>query len=326
MRRRQFIAGLGSTAALPLAARAQQPALPVVAWFTQSSLEAHHEAIMAFHRGLAETGYVEGRNVTIEYRSADGDVARLPLIARELVSRRVTIIAGLTSTAGVLAAKAATETIPLVFSIGGDPVKNGLVASLNRPGGNLTGVSMMLNDLGPKRLQLLRDVVPGSTRISALVNPTNPNAKFDTEDLVKAANSMGLSVEVFPASTEPDIDRVFATLAARAPSLLFVVADSWLSSRRNQITVLAAYHKIPASYDLRHYVDAGGLMSYAPDFPDGARQAGVYTGRILKGEKPADLPIILPTKFEFVLNLKTANALGLTIPENVRALADVVIE
>jgi putative ABC transport system substrate-binding protein len=264
--------------------------------------------------------------VTIEYRSADGDVARLPLIARELVSRRVAIIAGLTSTAAVLAAKAETKTIPLVFSIGGDPVKNGLVASLNHPGGNLTGVSMMLNELGPKRLQLLRDVVPGNTRISALVNPTNPNAKSDAEDLVKAANSMGLSVEVFAASTEPDIDHVFATLAARAPSLLFVVADSWLASRRNQITVLAAYHKIPASYDLRRYVDAGGLMSYAPNFLDGARQAGVYTGRILKGEKPADLPIILPTKFEFALNLKTANALGLTIPDNVRSLADVVIE
>jgi putative ABC transport system substrate-binding protein len=184
----------------------------------------------------------------------------------------------------------------------------------------------MLNDLGPKRLELLRDVVPGNTTISALVNPTNPNAKSDTEELVKAANSMGLSVEVFPASTEPDIDRVFATLAVRPTSLLFVVADSYLSSRRNQITALAAYHKIPGSYDLRSYVDAGGLMSYAPDLLDAARQAGVYTGRILKGEKPADLPIVQPTKFQFALNLKTANALGLTIPNNVLLLADVVIE
>jgi putative ABC transport system substrate-binding protein len=326
MRRWDFIVGLGSTAAWPLLARAQQPGVPVVAWFTQSALETNRENIIAFNQGLAETGYIEGRNVTIEYRSADGDVARLPLIARELVSRRVAIIAGLSSTAAALAAKAATNTIPLVFYIGGDPVKNGLVASLNHPGGNLTGVSLMLNDLGPKRLQLLREVVPGNTTISALVNPTNPNAKSDTEDLVKAANSMGLSVEVFPASTELDIDRIFGTLAARPTSLLFVVADSFLSSRRNQITALAAYHKIPASYDLRSYVDAGGLMSYAPNLLDGARQAGVYTGRILKGEKPADLPIMQPTNFQFVLNLKTANALGLAIPNNIRALADVVIE
>jgi putative tryptophan/tyrosine transport system substrate-binding protein len=316
MKRREFIAGLGSAAAWPVVARAQQQAVPVVAWFTQSATEANRENIIAFQQGLAETGYVDGRNVTIEYRSADGDVARLPLIAGELVSRRVAIIAGLSSTAAALAAKAATNTIPLVFSIGGDPVKNGLVASFNHPGGNLTGVSLMLNDLGPKRLQLLRDLVPGITTISALVNPTNPNAKSDTEDLVKAANSMGLNVEVFPASAELDIDRVFAALVARPSSALFVVADSWLSSRRNQITVLAAYHKIPASYDLRVYVDAGGLMSYAPDFRDGVRQAGVYTGRILKGEKPADLPIMQPTKFQFVLNLKTANALGLTIPGN----------
>jgi len=326
MRRRKFIAGLGSTAAWPLLARAQQPGMPVVAWFTQSALETNRENIIAFHQGLAETGYIEGRNVTIEYRSADGDVARLPLIARELVSRRVAIIAGLSSTAAALAAKAATNTIPLVFYIGADPVKNGLVASLNHPGGNLTGVSLMLNDLGPKRLELLRGVLPGNTTISALVNATTPNAKSDTEELVKAANSMGLSVEVFPASTELDIDRVFATLAVRPTSLLFVVADSYLSSRRNQITALAAYHKIPGSYDLRSYVDAGGLMSYAPDLLDAARQAGVYTGRILKGEKPADLPIVQPTKFQFALNLKTANALGLTIPNNVLLLADVVIE
>jgi putative tryptophan/tyrosine transport system substrate-binding protein len=326
MRRREFIAGLGGAATWPLLARAQQPGMPMVAWFTQSALEANRENIIAFRQGLSETGYIEGRNVMIEYRSADGDVARLPVIARELVSRQVAIISGLTSTAAALAAKAATKTIPLVFSIGGDPVKNGLVASLNHPGGNLTGVSVMLNDLGPKRLELLRNLAPGQTKISALINPTNPNAKSDTDDLLKAAHSMDLTVEVFPASSEPDIDRVFATLAARPASLLFVLSDSWLTSRRNQITSLAAYHKIPASYDLRVYVDAGGLMSYAPDFLEGKHQAGVYTGRILKGERPADLPIVQPTRFQFVLNLKTANALGLAIPDNVRALADAVIE
>jgi putative ABC transport system substrate-binding protein len=291
---------------------------------TQNALDAQREG--AFRQGLMAAGFIEGRNVAIDYRSAEGDVARLPQIARELVNRPVTVIAGVNSTAGALAAKAATTTIPIVFNIGGDPVKYGLVASLNRPGGNLTGVSLMLNELGPKRLELLRDVVPGATTISALINPTNPNAKSDTDDLIKAAHSMGLSVEVFSASSERDIDRVFAMLAARPASPLFVTSDSWLATHRNQITVLAAYHKIPASYDLRMYVDAGGLMSYAPDFLEAYRQSGVYTGRILKGERPADLPVILPTKFEFALNLKAANALGVTIPDRVRAIADVVIE
>ena len=324
MRRREFIAGLAGATAWPLAAPAQQSGVPVIGWLPQNSLDAQRES--AFRHGLTETGFVEGRNVEVEYRSAEGDPARLPLIARELVDRPVTVIAGVNSTAGALAAKAATATIPIVFNIGGDPVKYGLVASLNRPGGNLTGVSLMLNELGPKRLELLHELVPAQTKISALINPTNPNAKSDTDDLLKAIHSMGLSVEMFSASSEPDIDRVFAMLAARPPSPLFVMSDSWLISRRSQITVLAAYHRIPASYDGRVYVDVGGLMSYAPDFLEAYRQAGVYTGRILKGEKPADLPVILPTKFEFALNLKAADALGLAIPDKVRAIADVVIE
>jgi putative tryptophan/tyrosine transport system substrate-binding protein len=324
MKRRQFITGLAGVAAWPAVARAQQPSLPVVGWLTQNAADARRES--AFRQGLMVTGYIEGRNVAIDFRSAEGDVARLPLMVRELVNRPVTVIAGINSTAGALAAKAATTTIPVVFVIGGDPVKYGLVASLSRPGGNLTGVSLLLNELGPKRLELMRDLVPGVTKISALINPTNPNAKSDTEDLLKAAHSMALSVEVFPASSEREIDRVFAMLAARPASPLFVTSDSWLTTHRDQITELAAYHKIPASYDLRMYVDAGGLMSYAPDFLEAYRQAGVYTGRILKGEKPADLPVVLPTKFEFALNLKAANALGLTIPDRVRAIADVVIE
>jgi putative tryptophan/tyrosine transport system substrate-binding protein len=325
MRRRDFIAGLGGAAVGPVVARAQQPGLPVIGWLAQNPLDTQRPFIDAFHQGLRETGFIEGRNVAVEYRSAEGNVDRLPLVARELVSRPVTVITGISSTAGALAAKAATAMIPIIFSIGGDPVKYGLVASLNRPGGNLTGVSLMLNDLGPKRLELMRDLVPGVSKISALINPTNPNAKSDTDDLLQAARSMGLSVEVFSASSESEIDRVFAMLAARPASPLFVTSDSWLTSRRNQITVLAAYHKIPASYDLRAYVDAGGLMSYGPIF-SGYLQAGVYTGRILKGEKPAELPIVLPTKFEFALNVKAADALGLTIPDRVRALADVVIE
>jgi len=212
VRRRQFIAGLGSAAAWPLVARAQQPSMPLVGWFAHNQLEVHRDNIIAFRQGLAETGYIEGRNVTIEYRSAENDEARLPLIARELVNRKVAIITGVGTTASALAAKAATTTIPIVFCVGGDPVKNGLVASFSRPGGNLTGVSLMFNALGPKRLGLLRDVISGGTAISALVNPKNPNTKADTDDLLKAARSMGLSVEVFPASSEPDIDRFFERL------------------------------------------------------------------------------------------------------------------
>lgn len=326
MRRREFIAGLGGAAAWPLAAVSQQPGMPLVGWLSAIPLEYFRENINAFRQGLADTGYIDGRNVTIEYRSAEGDDARLPQIAREFVNRQVTIIAGLNSTAAAFAAKAATTTIPILFSMGGDPVKNGLVASLNRPGGNLTGMSAMLNELGPKRLGLLRDAVPAGTAISALFNPANPNAKADIDDLLNAARSMGLSVEVFPASSPPEIDRFFATLATRPASALLVMSDAVLTSHRNQIAVLAAYHKIPAMYDLRSYVDAGGLMSYAPNFPEGYRQLGVYAGRILKGERPADLPIIRPTKFEFVLNLRAANALGLRIPDSIRAITDVVIE
>jgi putative tryptophan/tyrosine transport system substrate-binding protein len=324
MRRREFIVGLGSAAAWPIPGRAQKASLPVVGWLTQNAADARRES--AFRQGLMTTGFIEGRHVAIDFRSAEGDVARLPLMVRELVNQPVTVIAGINSTAGALAAKAATTTIPVVFVIGGDPVRYGLVASLNRPGGNLTGVSLMLNDLGPKRLELMRDLVPGANKITALINPTNPNAKSDTDDLLKAANSIGLSVEVFSASSEREIDRVFAMLSARPASPLFVTSDSWLTTHRDQITALAAHHKIPASYDLRMYVDAGGLMSYSPDFLEAYRQAGVYTGRILKGERPGDLPVILPTKFEFALNLKAANALGLTIPDRVRAIADVVIE
>jgi putative tryptophan/tyrosine transport system substrate-binding protein len=240
MRRREFIAGVASAAAWPELARAQQPGLSVVGWLTQNAADARRES--AFRQGLIVTGFTEGRNVAIDFRSAEGDVARLPLMVRELVNRPVTVIAGINSTAGALAAKAATTTIPIVFVIGGDPVKYGLVASLNRPGGNLTGVSLMLNDLGPKRLELMHDLVPGETKISALVNPTNPNAKSDTDDLLKAAHSMGLSVEVFSASSEREIDRVFAMLAARPASPLFVMSDSWLCAPKARNTCGGRIH------------------------------------------------------------------------------------
>ena len=326
MTRREVISLLGGTAAWPLAARAQQPAMPVIGFLDSRSPEMAANNLPAFREGLAQTGFVEGRNVGIEYRFAELQNDRLPALAADLVRRQVAVIAGVTTTQGALVAKAATTTIPIVFAIGGDPVKNGLVASLNRPGGNVTGVSYLTNELGAKRLGLLRDLLPNVGMIAALVNPTNPNAESDAKDLLAAAQSMGLTLNVLHVSSERDIDGLFATLVQRRASAFLTVSDPLFTSRRQQIAVLAADHKIPAIYHVRDFTTAGGLMSYAPNIYDVFRQAGVYTGRILNGEKPADLPVVQPTKFEFVINLKTAKALGLEIPPKLLAIADEVIE
>jgi putative ABC transport system substrate-binding protein len=327
MRRRDFIKGIvGSAAAWPLAAHAQQSAMPVIGFLDSRSPEMAANNLPAFREGLAQTGFVEGRNVGIEYRFAELQNDRLPALAADLVRRQVAVIAGVTTTQGALVAKAATTTIPIVFAIGGDPVKNGLVASLNRPGGNVTGVSYLTNELGAKRLGLLRDLLPNAGMIAALVNPTNPNAESDAKDLLAAAQSMGLTLNVLHVSSERDIDGLFATLVQRRASAFLTVSDPLFTSRRQQIAVLAANHKIPAIYHVRDFTVAGGLMSYAPNIYDVFRQAGVYTGRILKGEKPADLPVVQPTKFELVINLKTAKALGLEIPPKLLAIADEVIE
>jgi putative ABC transport system substrate-binding protein len=327
MKRREVIILLGGAAAAwPLATRAQQAAMPVVGFLDSRSPEMAADNLAAFRQGLAQTGFVVDQHVAIEYRFAELQNDRLPALAADLVRRQVAVIGGVTTTQGALVAKAATTTIPIVFAIGGDPVKNGLVASLNRPGGNVTGVSYLTNELGPKRLGLLRDLLPNAGLIAALVNPTNPNAESDAKNLLAAAQSMGMTLDVLHTSSERDIDACFATLVQRRASAFLTMSDPLFTSRRQQIAVLAADHKIPAIYHVRAFTDADGLMSYAPDIYDAFRQAGVYTGRILKGEKPADLPVMQPTKFEFVINLKTAKALGLTVPDKLLVAADEVIE
>jgi putative ABC transport system substrate-binding protein len=327
MRRREFITLIGGAAtAWPPVARAQQPAMPVVGFLSSSSAETYQNRVRSFREGLSEAGFVEGRNVAIEFRFAEFQNDRLPALAADLVRRQVAVIAGVNSTEGVQVTKAATTTIPIVFAIGGDPVKNGLVASLNRPGGNATGVTYLSNEMGPKRLELLRDLLPNAGLIAALVNPTNPNAESDSKELLATARSMGIAIDVLHAGNEREIDAFFATLVQRRASAFLNLSDPLFSSRRQQLAVLAAFHKIPAIYDSREYIDAGGLMSYAPNINDAFRQAGVYTGRILKGDKPAELPVMQATKFEFVINLKTAKALGITIPPGELAIADEVVE
>jgi putative ABC transport system substrate-binding protein len=327
MRRREFIAGIGGAAvAFPLAGRAQQSALPVIGFLSSRSPTDAANLIAGFRQGLAQSGFVEGRNVAIEFRLAELQTDRLPALAADLVRRQVAVIAGVNSTQGVRVAKGATATIPIVFAIGGDPVKNGLVASLNRPGGNVTGVSILANELGPKRLGLLRDLLPNAGLILALVNPTNPNAESDAKEMLAAAQSIGMTLEVLHATNDREIDAFFATLVQRRASAFLATSDALFVGRRQQFAVLAAYHRIPTIYELREYTDAGGLMSYGPNLNDAYRQVGIYTGRILKGEKPADLPVVQSTKFELVINNKTAKALGLTIPPGLLAITDEVIE
>jgi putative tryptophan/tyrosine transport system substrate-binding protein len=326
MRRREFIAGLGSTAAWPLAANGQQPTTPLIGSLSSGFLKLRRDFIQAFRLGLAETGYIEGRNLTIDYKSAEGDDTRLASLAADLVRRQVKVIAGVNSTSAAFAAKAATSTIPIVFAIGGDPVITGLVTSLGRPGGNLTGLAFMSNEVGSKRLQILHELLPSATVIAALHNPLSPQAKFNTDVLLAAAHSLGLTVEVFHATREQDIDEFFSVLVARRMPAFIVLSDTLFSSQRNRIVSLATFHAIPAIFGARIYAEAGGLMSYGYDTVDGFRLSGVYTGRILNGEKPSDLPVLQPTKFELVINLRTAKTLGLTVPETLLATADEVIQ
>ena len=326
MKRRAFIALLGGAAVVwPLAARAQQPAMPVVGFLRSGSFtDVPMDRVTAFHQGLKEAGFVEGQNVTIEYRSDGHQTDRLPLLVADLLSRQVALIVG--DTPSALAAKAATTTVPIVFVTGGDPVKVGLAASLNRPGGNVTGVSFFSVELGGKQLGLLRELRPGAARIAVLVDPKFPTTERFVSDVRAAASAMGQQIEVLHVSSDHEIETAFTTLVQRGAGALFCGTGWFLLSQRDRIVALAARHRIPAIYLLRDYVVAGGLMSYAQSNPDAYRQAGIYAGRILKGDKPGDLPVMLPTKFEFVINLMTAKALGLEIPDKLLALADEVIE
>jgi putative tryptophan/tyrosine transport system substrate-binding protein len=328
MRRREFITLLASAAAWPLTARAQQPAMPVVGFLRTGSLADAGDRVTAFRQGLKEAGFVEGQNVAIEYRWDEFQTDRSPLLVADLLRREVAAIVA-ASTAAALAAKAATTTVPIVFTTGADPVKLGLVASLNRPGGNLTGISWFSVELASKYLGLLRELRPGAARLAVLVDPNSPVgivAEVRAAEVQAAASAIGQQIEVLYASSEREIETAFTTLVQRGAGALLAGFGGILLSQRERITALAARHRIPAIYSIRDYVDAGGLMSYAQSMTDVYRQAGIYAGRILKGEKPGDLPVMLPTKFEFVINLKTAKALGLEIPDKLLALADEVIE
>jgi putative tryptophan/tyrosine transport system substrate-binding protein len=326
LRRREFITGLGGAAAAwPVVARAQQPAMPVIGVLLTGA-EPPPQLIAAFSRGLAETGYVEGRNVKIEYSRALPEYDRLRELAADLVRRRVTVIAAPGSTPAALAAKASGTTIPIVFSIGGDPVQLGLVAAFNRPGGNVTGFSEMATEVGPKRFGLLHQLVPKAERFAALVNPKNALAEFDIKESQSAAAAIGRAVEIFSAADDDELDAAFASFIAKRIDALLVTPDALFFQRRVQIAALAARLAMPAAYWDRAFPEAGGLMSYGSSVADSFRQVGIYTGRILKGERPGDLPVLQPTKFELVINLKTAKALGLTIPETLLAIADEVIQ
>jgi putative ABC transport system substrate-binding protein len=328
MRRREFITLVGgSAAAWPFAARAQQqPAMPVIGFLHAGSPEPNVKLVAAFRKGLGETGYVEGQNLAIEFHWAAGQDARLPEMAADLVHRQVAVIVTPASTPAALAAKAATTTIPIVFSTGGDPVALGLVASLNRPGGNATGITFMTVELTAKRFGLLRELVPGATRFFALANPNYALAESINKDLQAARATLGLEVEILHAGTDREIDAAFATLVQKRADALLIAADPFFTNRRAQIVTLATRHALPTVYAIREFAESGGLLSYGPSFTDNYQQAGIYTGRILKGERPADLPVMQPTKFELVINLTTARALGITVPNTLLALADEVIE
>jgi ABC-type uncharacterized transport system substrate-binding protein len=326
MRRREFIMLFGGAAATwPLGARAQQPAMPVVGFLRSGTLTDMPHRVTAFRQGLKEAGFVEGQNVAIEYRSDENQPDRLPLLVADLLRRQVALIVG-SSTPAALAAKAATTTVPIVFMTGGDPVSVGLVASVNRPGGNVTGVSFFSVELAAKHLGLLRELRPGAARIAVLVDPKFPTTERFVSEVRAAASAMGHQIEVLYVGSDRDIETAFTTLVQRGAGALQVSGGVFLLSQRERIVALAARHGIPAIYIQRDYFAAGGLMSYAGSITDTYRQGGFYAGRILKGEKPGDLPVMLSSKFELVINLKTAKALGLEIPDKLLALADEVIE
>jgi putative ABC transport system substrate-binding protein len=325
-RRREFITLLGGAAAWPLAARAQQPAMPVVGFVDTASPQDFARPLSAFLKGLRETGYVDGHNVVIEYRWAEGRIDRLPAMASDLVHRQVAVIVA-TSTPAALAAKAATTTIPIVFQMGPDPVQLGLVASLNRPGGNVTGVTQLVQEVAPKLLELLHELLPTVRTMALLVNPADPTlADLNTSKVLAAAHALGLELHILNASSERDFDGVFAKLIELRAGGLVVGGDALFSGHSEQLAALAAHHGVPAVYKGREFTAAGGLMSYGSDIADSYRLAGVYVGRILKGEKPAGLPVQQATKIELYINLKTAKALGLTVPLPLLGRADEVIE
>jgi putative tryptophan/tyrosine transport system substrate-binding protein len=327
VKRREFITLLsGAVTAWPMAARAQQAALPVIGFLHSQSFEGFPEPLRGFRQGLSEAGYIEYTNVAIEYRWADNQPDRLRALAAELVRQRVAVIAAFGSPA-TFAAKAATTTIPIVFNIGDDPVRTGLVASIGRPGGNLTGINFLTGELGAKRLELLRELVPKAARVAMLVNPAaGPITEAALADVEPAARAMGRQIQVLNAATSSEINAAFASLVSERPDALFVGPGAFYTARRVQITQLAAHYAIPAAYSVRQYAEAGGLMSYGASNADAWRQVGVYVGRILKGAKPADLPVVQASKFELVINAETARMLGLEVPPTLIARADEVIE
>jgi len=327
MRRREFISLIGGAAAVwPLAARAQQPAMPVIGFLSGTSSKGYAPYLAAFREGLREGGFVEGQNVTIEYRWADDHYERLPELAADLVTRRVALIAAAGGSPAALAAKSATTTIPIVFQIGVDPVKAGLVSSLSQPGGNITGFANLALEVGPKRLELLHRLVPNATNIAVLVNPARSNVEAETKDMQSAANKLGLQLNVLYASTERDFDKVFATSVQLRAGGVVISGDPFFNTRSEELAAMAIHYMVPAIYQFHEFAAAGGLVSYGSSIKNTHREAGIYTARILKGEKPADLPVQEPSKVELIINLKTAKTLGLEIPPSILTSADEVIE
>jgi ABC-type uncharacterized transport system substrate-binding protein len=328
VRRREFIKIVAGSAigTLPLPSYAQQAAMPVVGFINAASAENYKRQVATFLKGLAQNGYVDGQNMKVEYRWAEGQYDQMPALIAELLGRQAAVISVTGSTAAAQAAMAATRTIPIVFVIGGDPVKFGLVASLNRPGGNVTGVSFLVNLLVAKQLSLLHELIPGATNFGFLVNPNNPNAESDTNNARLAADALDRKIVVVKARTREDIDHAFTQLTQERADALLISADPLFSGSREQLAALAARHKLPAMFNSREFALAGGLLSYGPDQADAYREAGIYIGRILSGEKPSDLPVVQPTKFELVINIKTAKSLGLNVPPLLLARADEVVE